>query len=136
VKAADRDDDTTRNAMKRYVKVARKGDIEPRTDKTVDVNGTQVALFNVDDIHHAIHNTCLHEDGSLGENKLSNAIVACPLHAYEFDVTSGQCLNEPAYSVERFEVRVEGDDILIGVEAVVPDASGAAARAALPEEAR
>ena len=36
----------------------------------------------------------------------------------------------------RFQVRVEGDHILIGVEAAVPDAGGAAARAALPEEAR
>ena len=122
--------------MKRYVRVARKGDLEPGTGKTVDVNGAPVALFNVDGVYHAIHNTCLHEDGSLGEGALSNAIVACPLHAYEFDVTSGECLTEPAYSVERFEVRVEGDDILIGDEAVVPDASGAAARAALPEEAR
>ena len=122
--------------MKRYVRVAGKGDLEPGTGMTVDVNGTPVALFNVDGVYHAIHNTCLHEDGSLGEGELSHAIVACPLHAYEFDVTSGQCLTEPAYSVERFEVRVEGDDILVGDEAVVPDARGAAARAALPEEAR
>ena len=113
MKATDRDDVTTRNAMKRYVRVARKGDIEPGTGKTVDANGTPVALFNVDGVYHAIHNTCLHEDGSLGEGELSHATVTCPLHAYEFDVTSGQCLTEPAYSVERFEVRVEGEHILI-----------------------
>ena len=122
--------------MKRYVRVARKGDLEPGTGKTVDANGTPVALFNVDGVYHAIHNTCPHEDGSLGEGELSHATVVCPLHAYEFDVTSGECLTEPVYSVERFEVRVDGDDILIGDEAAVPDASGAAARAALPEEAR
>ena len=122
--------------MKQYVRVVAKGDLEPGTGKTVDVNGTPVALFNVDGVYHAIHNTCPHEDGSLGEGALSQATVVCPLHAYEFDVTSGECLTEPVYSVERFEVRVEGDDILIGDEVAVPDASGAAARAALPEEAR
>ena len=132
MKAADRDA-AARNAMKRYVRVARKGDLESGTGKAVDVNGTPVALFNVDGVYHAIHNTCPHEDGSLGEDELSHATVVCPLHAYEFDVRSGQCLTEPAYSVERFEVRVEGDDILVGDEAVVPDARGAAARAALPE---
>ena len=136
MKAADRDDAVARNAMKRYVRVARKGDLESGTGKAVDVNGTPVALFNVDGVYHAIHNTCLHEDGSLGEGELSHATVACPLHAYEFDVTSGECLTEPVYSVERFEVRVEGDDILLGVEVAVPDVRGAAARAALPEEAR
>ncbi len=136
MKAADRDDAVVRNAMKRYVRVARKGDLESGTGKAVDANGTPVALFNVDGVYHAIHNTCLHEDGSLGEGELSHATVVCPLHAYEFDVRSGQCLTEPVYSVERFEVLVEGDDILVGVEVAVPDARGAAARAALPEEAR
>ena len=122
--------------MKRYVRVAHKGDLEPGTGKTVDVNGTPVALFNVDGVYHAIHNTCPHEDGPLGEGELSHAIVICPLHDYEFDVTSGRCLTEPAYSVERFDVRVEGDDILIGNEVAVPDARGAAARSGLPEEAQ
>ena len=136
MKAADRDDVTTKNVMKRYVRVAHKGDLEPGTGKTVDVNGTPEALFNVDGVYHAIHNTCPHEDGPLGEGELSHAIVICPLHDYEFDVTSGRCLTEPAYSVERFDVRVEGDDILIGNEVAVPDARGAAARSGLPEEAQ
>ena len=122
--------------MKRYVRVANTGDLEPGTGKTVDVNGTPVALFNVAGIYHAIHNTCPHEDGPLGEGELSHDIVICPLHDYEFDVTSGRCLTEPAYSVERFEVRVEGDNILISDEVAVPDARAATTRAGLPEEAR
>ncbi len=121
--------------MKRYVRVAHKGDLEPGTGKTVDVNGTPVALFNVDGVYHAIHNTCPHEEGPLGDGELCHAIVICPLHDYEFDVTSGRCLTEPAYSVERFEVRVEGDDILIGNEVAAPDERGTAARAGLPNVA-
>lgn len=108
--------------MKRYVKVARKGDLEPGTGMTVDVNGTPVAVFNVDGVYHAIHNICPHEDGPLGEGELSRNIVICPWHAYEFDVASGQCLTEPAYSVERFEVRVEGEGILISEGSPMPDA--------------
>jgi len=52
-----------KNAIKQYVMVARKGDLEPGTGKTVDVNGMPVALFNVNGVYHAIHNTCPHEDG-------------------------------------------------------------------------
>ena len=47
MKAADRDDVTTKYAMKRYVKVAGKGDLEPGTGKTADTNGTLVNLFKV-----------------------------------------------------------------------------------------
>ncbi len=104
--------------MRRFVNVARVGDIEPGTGETVNANGTPVALFNVDGVYHAIHNTCPHEDGPLGEGELSGRVVTCPWHAYEFDVTSGECLTEPAYRVDRFEVRVDGDDILLSERAV------------------
>ena len=54
-----------------FMKVARKGDLEPGTGKTVDVGGTLVALFNVDGSFYAIHNTCRHRQGPLGEGDLS-----------------------------------------------------------------
>lgn len=103
--------------MKRYVKVARRGDLEPGAGKSVNVNGTSVALFNVGGIYYATHNTCPHEDGPPGEGELSQNVVTCLWHAYEFDVKSGECLTEPAYQVERFEVCVECDDILVSKEA-------------------
>jgi nitrite reductase/ring-hydroxylating ferredoxin subunit len=99
--------------MSEFVKVACVGDIEPGTGKTVNLEGIPVALFNVNGEYFAIHNTCPHEDGPLGEGTLCGSVVTCPTHAYEFDVISGECLTEPAYSVEQFEVRVDGDDILV-----------------------
>jgi len=99
--------------MSEFVKVACIGDIPPGTGQTVNLGATPVALFNVDGEYFAIHNTCPHEDGPLGEGILCDNVVICPVHAYEFDVTSGECLTEPAYRVERFEVRVDGNDILL-----------------------
>ncbi|MFW0754063.1 Rieske (2Fe-2S) protein [Pseudomonas sp. H11T01] len=99
--------------MSEFVKVACVGDIEPGTGKTVNLGGTPVALFNVDGRYFAIHNTCPHEDGPLGEGTLCGSVVTCPIHAYEFDVISGECLTESAYQVEQFEVRVDGNDILV-----------------------
>lgn len=64
----------------------------------------------------AIDNSCPHEDGPLGEGALCGRVASCPVQAYEFDVTNGNCLTEPAYRVERFEVHVEGDDILVSEE--------------------
>jgi len=99
--------------MSEFVKVARVGDIQPGSGTTVNLGATPVALFNVDGQYYAIHNNCPHEDGSLGEGTLCGCVVICPVHAYEFDVTSGACLTEEVYRVERFEVRVEGEDILL-----------------------
>ena len=67
-----------KNAIKQYVMVARKGDLEPGTGKTVDVNRMSVALFNVNGDYHAIHNSCPHEDGPLGEGELSRNVLPSP----------------------------------------------------------
>jgi len=99
--------------MSDFVKVARVGDIPLGSGKTLYLGATPVALFNVDGQYFAIHNTCPHEDGPLGEGTLCGRVVTCPVHAYEFDVSSGECLTEAVYRVERFEVRVDGEDILL-----------------------
>ena len=40
----------------------------------------------------------------------------CALHGWQFDVTSGDCLLNPAIRVRTFEVKVEDDGVFIKVE--------------------
>ena len=80
------------------------------------MDGQPEALFNVHGSYDAINNTCPHEDGPCGRARFAAASSAAPVHAHEFDVSSGNCLTESAYCVERFEVHVEGDDILVSEE--------------------
>jgi nitrite reductase/ring-hydroxylating ferredoxin subunit len=98
-----------------FVKVARKEEIPPGNGKTVDVAGVPVAIFNVGGMFHATHDTCLHQQGPLGEGTLDGNNVTCPLHGWEYDVTSGQCLTNPSVRVQKFEVKVEGDDVFVQV---------------------
>jgi len=101
-----------------FVKAARRDELEPGTGKTVDVEGTPVALFNVGGTYYALHNTCRHRGGPLGEGELSNSVVTCPWHGWQYDVTTGEKVISPEIRVEKFAVRVEGDDILVSKEAV------------------
>ena len=96
-----------------FHKVARVGELPPGTGRTVDVNGTKIALFNVDGRFHAIDDRCPHSGGSLGEGILQGCVVTCPYHFWQFDVRRG-CSPEFADArVDRFEVRVEGDEISV-----------------------
>jgi len=104
--------------MNGFVRVARKDELEPGRGKTVDVAGTPVALFNVGGTYYALHNTCRHRGGPLGEGELSNSVVTCPWHGWQYDVTTGEKVANPEIRVEKFEVRVEGDDILVSKETV------------------
>jgi nitrite reductase/ring-hydroxylating ferredoxin subunit len=41
--------------------------------------------------------------------------VSCPLHAWAFDVTTGECLTDPDWAaLTTYEVRVEGGEIYLG----------------------
>jgi nitrite reductase/ring-hydroxylating ferredoxin subunit len=102
--------------MPGFVKVARTEEVPVGTARMVEVNGKEVALFNVAGSFHAIDNTCTHVGGPLCEGEINGAEVTCPWHGAVFDVTSGQALGPPAaQSVARYNVRVEGPDIEIEI---------------------
>src|SRR5947199_6846562 len=102
--------------MPDLVRVARIDDIPAGQATMVEVNGKEIALFNVGGSFHAIDNTCTHVGGPLCEGELAGTEVSCPWHGAVFDVTSGQVLGPPApESVARYNVRVEGSDIEIEI---------------------
>jgi nitrite reductase/ring-hydroxylating ferredoxin subunit len=79
----------------------------------VEVNGKTLAVFNGDGAFHAIDNTCIHRGGPLGEGDLEGSVVTCPWHGWQYDVTTGACVANPAAKVERYEVKVEGTDVKV-----------------------
>jgi len=102
--------------MSEFIKVAIKDDIKPGTGKKVDLNGTPLALFNVDGTFYAIDNTCLHRKGPLGDGEVEKNIVTCPWHGWKYDILTGNCQTNPGLKVKSFKVKVEGEDILVGEE--------------------
>jgi len=96
-------------------KIAKKADIPPGTGKVVEIGGKTVAVFNCEGSFFAIDNTCKHRGGPLGEGSLSETTVTCPWHGWEYDVSTGACQTNPAVKQAQFNVKVEGDDILIEV---------------------
>jgi nitrite reductase (NADH) small subunit len=101
--------------MANFVRVAATGEIPAGQGKAIEVDGKQIALFNVDGTLYAIDNTCKHRGGPLGEGELDGTNVICPWHGWTYNVTNGECLDEPDCHVETYDVRVEGNDVLVGV---------------------
>ena len=95
------------------VSLGRIGDIPVGEGRVVDAGGKTLALFNVGGTYHAIDNICSHRGGPLGEGDLDGTIVACPWHAWRWDVTTGANANNPAVSVACFPVTVEQGEIFV-----------------------
>ena len=101
--------------MSDFISVAKTSDLAPGEGKVVEAGGTSVALFNVDGDFHALDNTCLHQGGPLGEGLCEATTVTCPWHGWQYDVSTGDCLNAPGLAVDKYEVRVDGDDVQVKV---------------------
>lgn len=85
-------------------------DIAAHSCKTVDLNGTEVAVFNVAGAFHAVQNACTHAGGPLCEGTVDGVVVTCPIHRAQFDVTSGAVVRKPAREpLQTFTVKVAGD---------------------------
>jgi len=76
----------------------------------------EIALFNIEGEFHAIDNHCTHEGGPLGEGMIFGSTVSCPWHFAEFDVTTGESLDEIApCDVETYAVRVVEGEVQVEV---------------------
>lgn len=101
--------------MGEFVKVAKSAEIPPGTGKSIYVKDLQIAVFNVGGEWFAIENDCKHRGGPLGDGELDGKIVTCPLHAWTYDVTTGECFDDPACGVPCYAVKIDGDDVLVEI---------------------
>ena len=97
-------------------KAAKTSEIPVGGGKVVDVEGKSIAIFHCAGAFYAIENTCKHRGGPLGEGRLAGTTVTCPWHGWEYDVTSGACSMDHSITVQKYDVKVEGDDILVSVQ--------------------
>lgn len=101
--------------MSQWHNVAKVSDIKEGEGKTVDVLGHPIALFNVGGIFKAIDNICPHRGGSLGEGKLKDQCIVCPLHQWTFDLETGKNIRTPEVKLKTYPTRIEKDNVWIAV---------------------
>ena len=99
--------------MPQLTKVASVTDIPVGTSKQVDVDGKPIAIFNCDGTFYAVDNTCKHRGGPLSEGSVTANVVTCPWHGWEYDIRSGECKMDPSMTISTYEVKIDGDDILV-----------------------
>jgi len=103
--------------MGTLIKVAEKKDLPAGSAKAVEINGKQIALFNIEGKYYAIDDTCTHVGGSLSEGLVDGNEVTCPLHGATFDITNGKVTGEPAEEgVKSYKVHIGGESISIEIE--------------------
>lgn len=108
----------------RYIKVAQIAEIPAGNKKKISAEGKEILVTNIDGSYYALDNTCTHMGGSLYDGKLEGHHIVCPRHGSVFDATTGKALGGgkllflkvKVSDLKTYPVKVEGTDLLIGIE--------------------
>ena len=79
-----------------------------------EIEGRQLAVYNVDGKVYATDDECTHGYALLSEGSLERECIECPLHGGCFNVTTGKALELPAdEDLRTYPVRIVGTTIEI-----------------------
>lgn len=98
--------------------------------RKVTVNYQDVVLYHVEDGVFALFAVCPHQRGPLDRGTVSNGVVTCPWHNWQFDVRTG--ISPGGSRARTLPVRIQDDLIL--VDAGAPLATPLAPPIELPED--
>ena len=94
-------------------KIAELEDIPLGGSKLVMVEDTPIALFNLNGKIYAWDNRCPHRGASLADGNISDSVIQCKFHLWEFDVESACAIVNPDLKVKTFAVSVENGEVFI-----------------------
>ena len=101
---------------KAYYPVALVGELTPGEAKQVTVAADEnYVLYCLGPReYYASFSLCPHQNEPLDQGHIEGNEVVCRRHHLRFDVRSGVCTNAGGYWMQTLDVKIEGDQILIG----------------------
>jgi len=116
-----RRDASPARALSGWIEVKRARQLEDGAGLVVVCpGGERVAVFRDGDAFSAMSNVCAHQAGPLGEGRIIDGCVTCPWHGYQYDPASGQSPPPHTEKIPTYELRVEGDRLMLSLEARAP----------------
>ncbi len=103
------------NEENKWVQITNCENIPLREGRAVNVGGREIAVFNLGDRFLAVSNRCPHRSGPLADGVVSGDTVVCPLHAWKFNLETGQGVSSASASscIETFRTRVDHGVVLL-----------------------
>lgn len=102
-----------------WIDVGAIADIPRQGGRVVKTRGGCIALFRTaEDEVFALDDRCPHRGGPLSEGIVHGRGVTCPLHAWVFDLTTGEAQGADSGRVATYPVRVDGGRVMLAARAL------------------
>ena len=101
--------------MAEYTNVGKVSDFPDGAIKPFTLGDEAIAIVNSEGRWYAFSNECTHVGAALTEGYVVANQVVCWLHGSVFDMATGAKVEGPAFDpLSVYEVKVQGDDVLVG----------------------
>jgi 3-phenylpropionate/trans-cinnamate dioxygenase ferredoxin component len=98
------------------IRICSVADVPEGSAKAFRVNGELIAVYHSAGKFFATEDICSHEHEHLSDGWLEGDKIECPRHGAQFSLITGEALSLPATEpIQVFEVKVEGEDVLIAL---------------------
>jgi nitrite reductase/ring-hydroxylating ferredoxin subunit len=101
--------------MARHVKVAGAADLAPGQSRLLRIGDREIVLFNAEGRYYAVKNSCPHRGFQLDDAGVTNGVLTCPGHGWQFDLQTGDSLAHPPLGLRCYRVEVREDGIWVEI---------------------
>ena len=99
-----------------WIDVGALSDIPRQGARVVKTPNGCIAVFRTDEYEvFALNDRCPHKGGPLSEGIVHGTSVTCPLHAWVFDLNSGNAQGADVGHVATYPARVEGERVFLSL---------------------
>ncbi|MEY3808335.1 MAG: hypothetical protein RI893_1311 [Pseudomonadota bacterium] len=100
--------------MSDWIDVIDQNALENGENRVIDVEGTDVVIFKLDDKFYALEDVCTHDGGEIASGTLEGDEIVCPRHGARFCIKTGEVKAAPAYeNINCFPVRIENGRVQV-----------------------
>lgn len=111
--------------------------LDPGEKVTLELEGRDIAVFNVDGELFAYTSWCAHQGGPCGEGNITgtyvdssfdrenlqtqlewgkeNKILNCPWHGWEYDIETGECISKKNRRIPSHDVEIRDGNIIVEI---------------------
>jgi 3-phenylpropionate/trans-cinnamate dioxygenase ferredoxin component len=97
------------------VPVGRVDEFRPGDARVFQLEGREVALFNVDGTFLALESRCLFDGGDLGRGQVRREIVTCPARHCHYRLRTGELVGVPRRRLRSYPIELHQGSVWISM---------------------
>jgi nitrite reductase (NADH) small subunit/3-phenylpropionate/trans-cinnamate dioxygenase ferredoxin subunit len=89
--------------------------------RTIEIDGTRIAIFNERGKLHALDDACPHMGASLADGQIKDGQVFCSWHHWSFSLQDGHCTMRDWKAAASHPLKTNGEDVYVKLQGKTDD---------------